>query len=419
MVEAALDIDKAISESRLWTLLMELARYGATPNGGVNRQALSAPELDARRYMIAWAKDRGFGVSTDDIGNIFIRRGGTDNSLAPVFTGSHLDSQPTGGKFDGAYGVAASLEILAALNDLGERTRRPIEVVSWTNEEGCRFFPGCIGSSVYAGTQSLEAMLKVIDPDGIKLADALATTLEGMNLGAAPHQASKPYCYVEAHIEQGPLLELENIPIGVVTGFQGSCRLTVEVLGEEGHAGTTPRRTRKDALFSAVDIVAALRDLAQDKEDVLRFTIGRFDVFPGSPNTVPGRVFFWIDMRHPDNAILRSKADDIHRVARAHAGSCSVNVKETFYRPPSVFRPTVVDVVRQASGAIGVKHLDIPSGAGHDAMQMDRICPTGMIFIPCWRGLSHNEAERITPEAAAIGARVLARTVVTLADQGS
>jgi beta-ureidopropionase / N-carbamoyl-L-amino-acid hydrolase len=410
-------IETAISESRLWTLLMELARYGATPNGGVNRQALSSAELGARRYMIAWAKERNFGVTTDGIGNIFVRRNGTDNSLAPVLTGSHLDSQPTGGKFDGSYGVAASMEILAALDELGISTRRPIEVVSWTNEEGCRFFPACIGSGVFAGAFSLDSVLPLMDPDGIKLGDALAATMKGMDLDAAVRPASKPHCYIEAHIEQGPLLELANIPIGVVTGFQGGCRIKVEVTGQEGHSGTTPRRTRKDALFSAVEIISALKQVAQDQDDILRFTVGRFEVFPGSPNTVPGRVVFVIDMRHPDNTVLRSKADEVQQVAMASAGSCSVDVMEMSYRPPSGFQPAVIDAIRQSAAALGVTHLEMTSGAGHDAVQLDKICPTGMIFIPCWRGLSHNEAESITPEASAIGARVLARTVVVLADR--
>ena len=368
-------IETAISESRLWALMMELARYGATPNGGVNRQALSDAELDARRYMIAWAKERNFGVSTDGIGNIFIRRNGADNTLAPVLTGSHLDSQPTGGKFDGSYGVAASMEILAGLDELGISTRRPIEVVSWTNEEGCRFFPACIGSGVFAGAFSLELALTVTDPDGIKLGDALATTLKGMKLDGAQRLASKPYCYVEAHIEQGPLLELANVPIGLVTGFQGGCRIKVEILGQEAHAGTTPSRARKDALFSAVEIIAALKQVTQDDDDVLRFTIGRFDVFPGSPNTVPGRVVFVIDMRHPDNAVLRSKADEVQRVAKASAGSCSVSVTEMSYRPPSSFQPVVVEAIRRATAALGVEHLEMTSGAGHDAVQMDGSFP--------------------------------------------
>ena len=405
----------AVSEQRLWRLLMEVARYGATVKGGVNRQALSDEDIAARNHVIRWAAERGFITFQDDGGNLFVRREGREPSLAPVMTGSHLDSQPTGGKFDGAYGVLAGLEVLEALNDAGISTRRPIEVVAWMNEEGSRFSPGAMGSSVFAGVRSLSALLGVTDRGGTVLRDALARTLEATPAARRTDGKIKPHNYVEAHIEQGPILEEKDIPIGVVTGIQGIRHFHVDVLGEEAHAGTTPRRARKNALSSAVAIIAALEQLTADTEDKLRFTVGRCEVSPGSPNTVPGKVHFTIDLRHPEDSVLRSMGEQIVAVAQQFTGACSVKVTDVSYVSPTVFARDVVGLIRDCTKRIGYAHLDMPSGAGHDAMHLSRICPTGMIFVPCLRGVSHNEAESATPEQLAAGARVLAEALVSLA----
>jgi N-carbamoyl-L-amino-acid hydrolase len=406
-----------ISEERLWGLLMEVARFGKTENGGVNRPALSNEDIAAKNYLVQWARERGFGCVQDEIGNLFIRREGRDPSLAPVMAGSHLDSQPTGGRFDGAYGVVAGCEVLQALNDAGCKTRRSIEVVSWTNEEGSRFLPGAMGSSVFAGVRPLSSVLDAKDHDGVSLGEALSVALKAVPIEMRPSVGRKVHSYIEAHIEQGPLLEEAGIPIGVVNGIQGILRLEVDVRGEEAHAGTTPRRLRKDALSAAVSIISDLERLTSDPTDVLRFTIGRCEVLPGSPNTVPGRVQFTIDMRHPDDEVLQELGDRIRAVAEAASKGCAVGMREISNAPPTRFDEGILALIERSSQALAYPSKTMPSGAGHDAMHISKICPTGMIFIPCHKGISHNEAESATAEHTVKGARVLAETLVALAER--
>ncbi|HEX2113439.1 MAG TPA: M20 family metallo-hydrolase [Alphaproteobacteria bacterium] len=406
-----------VDATRLWQRHVEMGRIGATPKGGVNRQALSPEDAKARSLLASWARARGFGVFTDRIGNLFVRREGTDASARPVLTGSHLDTQPTGGRYDGAYGVLAGFEVLEALEDGGVKTRRPLELVAWTNEEGSRFQPGAMGSAVFAGTYDLAKMLAVTDRAGVVLRDALAQTLAAAPATPRTALGFPVDGYVEAHIEQGPILEATGNTIGVVTMIQGSRRFTVDVVGEEAHAGTTPRRARKDALSAAVKIVSALEDLMRDDADVVRFTVGRFEVYPGSPNTVPGRVHFTIDFRHPDAKVVRELGDRVAGVANANAKGCAVTVTDISYVEPTVFAKPVVDLVRDTAEALGLKHMDMPSGAGHDAMHMNALCPTGMIFVPCLRGISHNEAESATAGDLAAGCRVLADALVALANR--
>jgi beta-ureidopropionase / N-carbamoyl-L-amino-acid hydrolase len=406
----------AIREDRLWQRHVEMAKLGATAKGGVNRQALSAEDIAARRLLASWAGARGFSVTTDPIGNVFVRRAGRDAGAEPVMTGSHMDSQPTGGRFDGIYGVLAGFEALEALEDAGIATRRPVEVVAWMNEEGSRFPVGAMGSAVYAGRLALEKALAVTDPKGASVASALAETLAAVPLPRV-ELGGKVAAYVEAHIEQGPRLESEGRTIGVVTAIQGSRRYAVEIIGEEAHAGTTPRAARKDALSTAVGIIAALEKLMDDPTDTVRFTVGRFEVFPGSPNTVPGRVYFTIDFRHPEIAVLDERGGRIAAVAAAHARGCAVTVTPLTDVPPTVFAPPVIDLVRESAARLGLSHMDMPSGAGHDAMHIATLCPAGMIFVPCERGISHNEAESATPADLAAGARVLADVLGTLADR--
>jgi N-carbamoyl-L-amino-acid hydrolase len=414
--EKSLSAAGFVSQDRLWKLLMDVAAYGATENGGVNRQALSPEDTAAKKHVVEWASERGFVTFQDDIGNLFVRREGSEPTLAPVMTGSHLDSQPTGGRFDGAYGVLAGLEALDALNESGIQTRRPVEVVAWTNEEGSRFSPGAMGSSIFAGIDSLGSVLDNTDSAGAVLRDELAKSLAETDVAMRPQGSVTPYAYIENHIEQGPVLEAKDLQIGVVGSIQGICHLDVVVGGEEAHAGTTPRRSRKDALSAAIGMIAALEELTADEGDTIRFTVGRFEVSPGSPNTVPGRVHFTIDLRHPDSDTIQTMRTKIDEVATANAGACTVDVSDNLYVPPTKFKPSIITAIRDSARQLGYDYLDMPSGAGHDAMHLNTICGAGMIFVPCLNGVSHNEAESATPEDLAAGVRVLADTLVRLAN---
>jgi beta-ureidopropionase / N-carbamoyl-L-amino-acid hydrolase len=407
----------AVREDRLWRRHMEMARIGGLAKGGVNRQALSQEDARSRALLQAWAGARGFAVSSDAIGNLFVRRPGTDQSARPVVTGSHMDSQPTGGKFNGMYGVLAGLEVLEALEDSGTTTKRPLEVVAWMNEEGSRFQPGCMGSGVFAGLYTLDAMLAEKDRQGVSVRDALAETLAAALVPMRDGSGQQMDGYVEAHIEQGPRLEEAGTTIGVVTGIQGSRRYEIDIVGEEAHAGTTPRAVRKDAFVTAVALSADLQRATADDADTVRFTIGRFEVRPGSPNTVPGHVHFTIDLRHPELSVLEDIDRHIHEIAARHDGRCKITVKRITDVAPTVFNQAVIDLVRESAQRLGFSAMEMPSGAGHDAMHIARLCPTGMIFVPCARGVSHNEAESATPADLAAGARVLAASLVALANR--
>ncbi len=408
----------AVREDRLWQRHADMAKLGATPRGGVNRQALSPEDAAARNQLAAWARARGFAISTDAIGNLFVRREGSDPAARPVLSGSHMDSQPTGGRFDGMYGVLAAFEALEALEDAGVRTRRPVVAVAWTNEEGSRFQPGAMGSAVFAGHYGLDDMLAARDWKGVKLADALAETL---GAAPAPMRAGKPGFaldyYVEAHIEQGPRLENAGTTIGVVTGIQGSRRYIVETDGEEAHAGTTPRAARKDAFAAATRIAAAMYEATTDADDTLRFTIGRVEVHPGSPNTVPGKATFTIDMRHPQDAVLEAHEKILRDIVASRAAPCSAKIERVTAVAPTDFDPRIIDLVRDTAGGLGLSHMDMPSGAGHDAMHIAKLCPAGMIFVPCERGISHNEIENATPADLAAGTRVLVEVLAELANR--
>ena len=409
---------KAVREDRLWQRHADMAKLGGTPKGGVNRQALSAEDAAARNLLASWAKARGFAIFTDAIGNLFVRREGSDVTALPVMSGSHMDSQPTGGRFDGMYGVLAAFEALEALEDAGVKTMRPVVAVAWTNEEGSRFQPGAMGSAVFAGAYKLDEMLAQKDWKGVVLKDALAETLKAAH---APMRDGAPGFlvagYVEAHIEQGPRLENESKTIGVVTAIQGSRRYIVTIEGEAAHAGTTPRAARKDAYAAATRIAAAMYDATTDADDTLRFTIGRVEVQPGSPNTVPGRASFTIDMRHPSNDVLEAHEQKLKDIVAARAAPCSGGIERVTCVAPTNFDPLVIDLVRAKADALQLTNMDMPSGAGHDAMHIARLCPSGMIFVPCERGISHNEAENATPADLAAGARVLVAVLEELANR--
>ncbi|MGZ3341246.1 MAG: hydantoinase/carbamoylase family amidase, partial [Reyranella sp.] len=317
----------AVREDRLWQRHADMAKLGGTPKGGVNRQALSAEDAAARNLLASWAKARGFSIFTDAIGNLFVRREGSEPEALPVMSGSHMDSQPTGGRFDGMYGVLAAFEALEALEDAGLKTRRPLIAVAWTNEEGSRFQPGAMGSAVFAGRNRLDDMLIVKDWKGVVLKEALAETLK--TAPALMREGQPGFAldgYVEVHIEQGPRLENARKTIGVVTGIQGSRRYIVEVNGEEAHAGTTPRAARKDAFAAATRIAAAMYEATTDAHDTLRFTIGRVEVYPGSPNTVPGRASFTVDLRHPSNEVLEVQEKKLFALVANRAAPCTARI---------------------------------------------------------------------------------------------
>lgn len=394
---------------------MAMAEIGAIADGGVDRQALSPDDIRARALLLEWAHARGWQAAVDPIANLFVRRPGRDLAAPPVVAGSHMDSQPTGGRFDGIFGVLSALEALDALDDAGIATRHPIDLVAWTNEEGGRFAPGAMGSAVFAGAIDLESCLPLTDAAGIRFEDALQATL-----AATPGLARRPFAfpiaaYVEPHIEQGPQLEATGHQIGVVTGIQGARWYVVEVLGEPGHAGTAPLRGRKDALRAAVRMIAALEGLMHDPHDQLRFTVGRLQVEPNSPNVVPAKVTFSIDFRHPEARVLEQRGARIEALCRAGAGPCAVRVSETFGRPPCVFAAAIVAAIERAAEIAGCRHMRLPSGAFHDANFLADLAPTGMIFVPCAKGISHSPAEYARPEDLAAGARVLAATLVELA----
>jgi N-carbamoyl-L-amino-acid hydrolase len=394
-----------------------MARIGAIPGNGVNRAAFSDEDIRARRLLVSWAEARNFIVTMDGIGNLFVRRPGSDVNAAPVLSGSHMDSQPRGGRFDGIYGVLAALESLEAIHESGVKTRRAIELVAWSNEEGGRFPPCTMGSAVYTGAKTLEQVLAVKDNDGVVLGDALTDTLS-----ALPHAGKREFntpaaAYVEAHIEQGPLLEIQGKTIGVVTGIQGLRWFNVEVFGETAHAGTTPLRVRKDALRSAVAVINALTELARDPDDVVRFTVGRMLVTPNSTNSVASHVLFSVDLRHPDLTRIQELGLSVERIAREAAAPCTVKITPTLHDDPCKFDSSIVDAIERAAEGLGISNMRLPSGASHDAMYMARVCPTGMIFVPCEKGVSHNEAENAKPADLAAGARVLTAVLLDLANR--
>ncbi|MBE9606491.1 M20 family metallo-hydrolase [Acetobacteraceae bacterium H6797] len=412
----------AVDEAKHWDRLMQMAAIGAIPDAegkmvGVNRACLTPLDRQARRLIIGWAQALGMSVSVDEIGNLFFRHEGTDANAAPVLTGSHMDTQPNGGRFDGIWGVVAGLEAVQAIRDAGVATKRPIEVVAWTNEEGGRFAPGCMGSMAWAGFKPANTWDGVADPDGITFGDALKEHLaEEADIPRRP-LGYQPYAYLEAHIEQGPRLEAEGYDIGVVTGIQGSRWFIVELTGETAHAGTAPLSMRKDAIQDMIRAINALNDLMADPTDVLRFTVGRIEVHPNTSNSVADKVRFTIDFRHPDKEVLILNGDAIENTIRTAVKNCDVKVTERFHALPVEFDPIVQNAVSKAASEQGLKQIDLPSGAFHDAQFVVPVCPTGMLFVPCFKGISHNPAEYSKPEELAKGVRVLAQALADLANQ--
>ncbi|TFY86136.1 Zn-dependent hydrolase [Pseudomonas nabeulensis] len=401
----------AVSSTRLQGLLDTLATFGPGAHGGMNRQALSEEDFAARAWLIDQARALGCSVFTDGCANLFLRREGREN-LPPVMTGSHIDTQPTGGTLDGCYGVMAGLECLHALHEANVRTRRPIEVVVWTNEEGSRFSPGAMGSSAYVEPERLAAYRNNLDKDGVSVGQALdAHTLRFADIPQRGKLAT--HAFVELHIEQGPVLEQADIPLGVVSGIQGVRWYQVRCTGASAHAGTTPHAMRNDAMLLAMNTVRHIDALADTLAGAdKRLTFGRWNVFPNAINTIAGEVTFSIDFRHADPAVLAAFDAQLSACLPATAELTSL-----FSHAPTAFDPKVLSVLEQACDASGLAWQTLRSGAFHDAMYLAEHCPTAMLFVPSRDGISHNPLEFTEPTQLLAGAQALAWSLVALAEQ--
>ena len=414
-----------INSARLWDSLMELARIGATPKGGVKRLALTELDRQGRDLVVGWLREAGCEIRIDAIGNVFGIRPGrrgngfdadgnpaSDPAARPVAVGSHVDTQPSGGKFDGNYGVLAGVEVLRALNDAGLQTERPVAVAIWTNEEGTRFTPVMMGSGVYCGAFGIEHCLAQHDRDGISVAQALAT-IEYAGRDTPPRFAA----YFEPHIEQGPVLEREGKTIGAVEGALGQRWFDVVVTGQDAHAGPTPIAMRRDALLSASRLVIEVRRIAAEAPDYARGTVGQLFVHPNSRNVIPGRVEFSVDFRNAREETLLAMVAQLREAAQrvAQEDGVQVSVNEVVHFPPCAFEPGLVAGIEQDAAELGHSVMRLASGAGHDAVYVARTCPTAMIFVPCEGGISHNEIESATPQDLAAGCDVLLRSVLRAA----
>lgn len=408
--------NQRIDPKRLWDSLMDMARFGATPKGGVRRLTLTDIDRQGRDHFRAQCEAAGLAVRVDEIGNMFARRPGRDPARMPVLMGSHLDSQPSGGKFDGALGVIAGLEVMRSLNDLGIATEAPIELVNWTDEEGSRFGHSLMGSGVWAGVYSRDKAYALPDTEGVTVEQALDSI--GYR-GAEPARPFPADAYFELHIEQGPILEKEARQIGIVTGAQAQVWYDAVATGQDSHAGTTPPSARRDALVCAARIIDLVDRMMRARGEDGRGTVGQLHVAPNSRNVVPGEVRFSVEFRHPDGAEIIRIAEEFPREAAAIAAACGIDwtLTELFQIPPQPFDPACVDLVRQATKKLGLSAREIVSGAGHDAVYVARHVPTAMIFTPCKDGLSHNEAESIEPEEAAAGTQVLFEAVLARANR--
>lgn len=401
---------------RLWQALMDLAQLGATPKGGVNRQALTELDRQARNLFIDWCQAEGCSIRIDPIGNIFARRPGLDPTRSAVMTGSHLDTQPTGGKFDGCFGVLAGLEVIRTLNQHNIQTQAPIEVVAWTNEEGCRFPPCMMGSGVFTGQLDQGAMLSQTDSEGITAGTALK------KIGYQGNDAVDVYeigAYFEAHIEQGPILEDTGNTIGVVIGSLGQRWFDLTLTGLEAHAGPTPMSLRKDAVMGAAAITQAVNRIANAYPPHGRGTVGSMKLHPGSRNVIPGEVNITIDLRHLELEALSDMTEEletaIKEISTYHGLTADLSSTANF--APEYFNHACVSSVRKAAQQLNSSHMDIVSGAGHDAIFVGRVAPSAMIFVPCENGISHNESENATPEDLKSGCDVLLHAMLESAQE--
>ena len=408
--------NQRIDGKRLWDSLFEMAEIGATPRGGVRRLTLTDVDRRGRDRFRAWCEAAGLTVRVDAIGNMFARREGRDPARPPVLFGSHLDSQPSGGKFDGALGVLAGLEVMRSLNELGIVTEAPLELVNWTDEEGSRFGHSLMGSGVWAGVFGLDQAYSLADLEGVTVGKALETI--GYR-GPEPAHAFPADAYFELHIEQGPILEREGKAIGVVTGAQAQVWYDGVATGQESHAGTTPPSARRDALVCAARVVELVDRMMRARGEEGRGTVGQLVVLPNSRNVIPGEVRFSVEFRHPEEAEVDQMDAAFVGEAESIARDCRVKLELTrlFRIPAQRFDPACVALVREAAARLGYPAREIVSGAGHDAVYVARHVPTAMIFTPCKDGLSHNEAESMLPEEAEAGAQVLFEAVLARANR--
>lgn len=400
----------SINGERLLANLDRFAAIGATEKGGVNRQALTRLDSEARQLLAKLAMDRGFSVFQDPIANLFIRRSGRDDTLAPLLIGSHLDSQPSGGRFDGALGTLSAFEVLETLEDFGIDTERPVEVVAFTNEEGCRFAPGCMGSMAFASRAIPQDWMELVATDnGADFAGELATTLKSLPEATMRDLGFPVFAFVEVHIEQGPSLEKQGVPIGIVTGIQGTRWLEVSITGQTAHAGTTALEYRRDPFHAAVNALGSLFPAIMPLDPAARFTVGRMALQPGAVNAIPQSVNFTVDIRHPSSEALDRMESEIrlHIKEAAIAQKCEATIKQIFDMPPALFQDDIVSTLDCAAQERGFSTERMLSGAFHDALFINRVAPSAMIFVPCRDGLSHNEAEHVEPPHSIAGCNML------------
>jgi N-carbamoyl-L-amino-acid hydrolase len=402
-----------INSDRLWNSLMEMAKIGATEKGGCRRLALTDLDKESRDLYIKWVKEAGCSVRIDQVGNIMCTRAGDDMSLAPVGTGSHLDTQPSGGKFDGVFGVLAGLEVVRSMNDHNIKTKHPIEISVWTNEEGSRFPPAMMGSGVVSGRFTLQEILDKRDVDNLRLGDELERIGYA---GDTPVSGRRFHAFYETHIEQGPYLEAENKQIGVVTGGQGQRWYNAVLTGQESHAGTTPMHLRKDALIGSSQLVLKIQEIAKAHPPGCG-TVGYVQVLPNSRNTIPGEISMSIDLRHPvDEELTKMDAELKEAIASISNTTCvDIALDPFWYYAPITFDSNCINAVRNATQDLGYSHMDIIAGAGHDACYVSDFAPASMIFTPCLNGISHNEIESTTQEECEAGCLVLLNAMVRIA----
>jgi beta-ureidopropionase / N-carbamoyl-L-amino-acid hydrolase len=403
-----------INGERLWDSLMQVAKIGATEKGGSCRLALTDLDKEARDLFVRWCKEAGCSIRIDKMGNVFARRSGRDDSLPPVMTGSHIDTQPTGGRFDGVYGVLAGLEVIRTLNDHGVETNHPIEASIWTNEEGSRFAPAMVASGVFAGVFDLDYGLSRADEHGKTMGEELAR----IGYAGPDEVGGRPvHAFFEVHIEQGPILEEEGLPVGVVTHGQGQRWYELTLTGVESHAGPTPMRRRKDALLGAARVVELVNRVGLEHAPLACATVGMMKVFPNSRNVIPGRVFLTLDIRHPHDAVLAKMDASLRAGIEEIAAGIGLGkeLEQIFYYAPVPFDEGCVAAVRSAARTLGYEHRDIVAGAGHDACYLSKVAPASMIFVPCIGGISHNEVEDAKPEWITAGGDVLLHAMLAKA----
>ena len=404
-----------VNGDRLWESIMEMAKIGPGVAGGNNRQTLTDDDAKGRELFKSWCEKEGLAMGLDTMGNMFARREGTDPNALPVMVGSHLDTQPTGGKYDGVLGVLGGLEIIRTLNDLDIKTKHPIEIVNWTNEEGTRFAPPMLSSGVFASMHTEEWAYNREDSEGKKFGDELKRI--GWR-GEEPVGERKLHAFYELHIEQGPILEDENVDIGVVTYGQGLNWLQVTLVGKESHTGSTPMPKRVNAGLGMARITQLVDEIALSHAPHAVGAIGHIDVYPNSRNIIPGKVVFTVDFRHPNKEVIQDMEDRMRKGAAdiAEKIGLTMDIEKVGNFDPVEFDKDCVEKVRDAAKTLGYSHMNIVSGAGHDACWINRVAPTAMIMCPCVDGLSHNEAEEITKEWSTAGADVLFHAVVNTAE---